>query len=58
MNLHRMSIDEQRIQNRVQMLRLSTQKMQKEIEEAARRAQLILEAKKRNEETLLERMRI
>ena len=40
------------------MLRLSTQKMQKEIEEAARRAQLILEAKKRNEETLLERMRI
>ena len=30
--------------------------MQKQIEEAARRAQLIYEAKKRNEESLIERM--
>ena len=34
------------------------QRMQRQIDEAARRAQLILESKKRNEDSLLERLRI
>jgi hypothetical protein len=49
-DLFRLSVNEERIQNRVQLL--------KQIEEAARRAQSIYEAKRRNEETLLEKLRI
>ncbi len=55
--LMRVSENEQKIQNRVRLLKMEEEKINKLVSETKSRAERIFEAKKRNEERYIDKMR-